>query len=100
MIDKRNLIFVFCIIITLLVFYIDKIQYGNRKIVTTHPKYMMNKHVLNCNTYNFYGFKEFFIAGNIFDHVSRKLYQIACNFVKYCFFFLRILIVHSFGGIL
>ena len=55
MIDKRKLIFVFCIIITLLVFYIDKIQYGNRKIVTTHPKYMMNKHVLNCNNYNFYG---------------------------------------------
>ena len=55
MIDKRKLIFLFCIIITLLVFYIDRIQYGKRKIVTTHPKYMMNKHVLDCNTYNFYG---------------------------------------------
>lgn len=55
MIDKRKLIFLFCVIITILIFYIDKIRYGTRKIVTTHPQYMMNKHILDCNTYNFYG---------------------------------------------
>ena len=55
MIDKRNLILLFCILITILVFYIDRIQYGKRKIVSTHPKYMMNKYILDCNTYNFYG---------------------------------------------
>ena len=51
MISKRVLIISAIIAITIVIYFIDRIKYGKRNVITTNSNYMINKQTFKSDDY-------------------------------------------------